>query len=80
MTPTDDQIERFRAGLIILFAGQQPKTPDKYPAGRMMVEHCRAEAFICLDDRNPRKAAYMACDTGAPNDAILSIYRQIFFT
>ncbi len=50
------------------------------PPGRKPAEFCRERAIKLMfgTRNNIRSAAYWACDTGVPNEEILSAYMLIF--
>jgi hypothetical protein len=68
----------FGATLRILFATHPPKEPPGYPPSRLDAATCRNGAIESLWAKDVRRAVYMACDTGAPNEAIIASYKLLF--
>jgi hypothetical protein len=69
----------FRAALVGLFDAHEivvPVSPATVFEPHEIIEH--REQALRLYDRDPRQAAYYACDTGVPNDKILAAYTLLF--
>lgn len=70
-----------RQVLTELFATYPPDNTIAQPAAiteQKPAEFCRYKALQYTERESPEIAAYWACDTGVPNQEILSVYALLF--